>query len=137
MSFLVLFICLDFITDPFKIYWKAPQKNLLHLVKCIRSSTHFLFSLGNSRSDLPHFLIWTGFSLGLLHCCHLKISLHCHLRLFFCFSPVFDSLFPESHIFFFLGLCPLNSLYWKFWIQNNFPQNSAIINPLSGFQGSC
>lgn len=73
--------------------WKAPLKNILYLVKCIRSSISsvFVFVWKFPEWIFP-VLMWAGFSLGLLHCCHLEISLHCHPRTFFCFSSVFDAV---------------------------------------------
>lgn len=63
--------------------------------------------------DLPPILTCTGCSLGLLYHCHLEISLHGHPRTSFSFSPVLDSLFPESHTCFFLDWCPLDILFWN------------------------
>lgn len=107
--FPVLFIFLEFITALFywpgffffinnsshipHRKWKAPLKNILYLVKCIRSSISsvFVFVWKFPEWIFP-VLMWAGFSLGLLHCCHLEISLHCHPRTFFCFSSVFDAV---------------------------------------------
>lgn len=110
VSFPVLFIFLEFTTALFywpgfcfffinnlshilHRKWKAPLKNILYLVKCFRSSisSAFVFIWKFPKWIFP-VLMWAGFSLGLLHCCHLEIFLHCHPRTFFCFSSVFDAI---------------------------------------------
>lgn len=89
----------------------------------------FCFHLETPGVDLPPFLVWAGFSLGLLHDCHLETSLHCHPRICLCFSSVW---FPVSRIPYILLSWFMPTWYFVLEILDwkSFPSESTVWVPV-------